>query len=61
MFTFQKCSDTGFLGFEVTPLFPVYNLSKKSPVSLNVFLESIQNFLQIPEMQKKIQYSFFGF
>ena len=42
-----------FLGFQVTPLFPIYNFSKESPVRLNFFLKAFKISCRFRKFQKK--------
>ena len=49
----------GFLVISVTPHFAVYNFWKKTTFEADLVFQSILNFVQISEMQKKIQKTFF--
>ena len=49
----------GFLVISVTPHFAVYNFWKKTTFEADLVFQSILNFVQISEMQKKIEKTFF--
>ena len=51
----------GFLAFEVTPLFPIYNFSKKSPVRLKFLLKVFKILCRFRKCTKNLTKVFFGF
>ena len=59
MLTVHKCSDKGLFGHFSNSTFAVYNFWKKTTFEADLVFQSILNFVQISEMQKKIEKTFF--
>ena len=61
MLTVHKCSDTRLFTDLSNPAFWSLYLEKVIPSKGNLFFQSIQNFMQIPEMQQESEKIFFDF
>ena len=59
MLTVHKCSDTGLLMRLSNPTFCTLKFQKQITSEAHPFFQSIPNFMQIFEMQKKMEETFF--